>query len=242
VTTRARDGLTTSERERVRETLVSYARGWFPMCDPDTGVVHWVQPSGRGVIPLDGFRASRSLRSLVRSGKFRITSDLAFRKVIRACAAPSRARVDTWINEDIIEHFELLHRCGHAHSVEAWVEGPRGPRLVGGLYGLVVGSVFCGESMFCRPEHGGSGASKVCLVNLVEHLRRQGFTLLDCQLLNSHLEQFGCREIPQEEFVERVEAGTKIGAEWGRFRLGDRGVPAAGDLDVEAAIGPSPLT
>ncbi|HYE62477.1 MAG TPA: leucyl/phenylalanyl-tRNA--protein transferase [Phycisphaerales bacterium] len=220
MTTRARDGLTREERLLVRDTLVSYARGWFPMCDPETGVVHWVQPAQRGVIPLDErFRVSRSLRGVVRSGRFRITSNAAFREVIRACAAPTSSRVDTWINDDIAELFHLLHRSGHAHSIEAWVEGERGPELVGGLYGLVVGSAFCGESMFCRPDRGGSNASKVCLVHLVEHLRRQGFTMLDCQLLNPHLEQFGCYEMPQEAFAERMEEAVKVGAEWGRFRV-----------------------
>ena len=202
----------------VRETLSTYARGWFPMCDPETGVVHWVQPAERGIIPLDdSFRVSRSLRSLVRSGRFHVTGDRAFREVIRACAAPTQRRIDTWINGDIIGLFELLHRCGYAHSIEAWRHGPDGPELVGGLYGLVVGSVFCGESMFSRPERGGSGASKVCLVHLVEHLRRQGFVLLDCQQLNPHLEQFGCYEMTQEEFVEQMESAAGIGAEWGLF-------------------------
>jgi leucyl/phenylalanyl-tRNA--protein transferase len=166
----------------------------------------------------------------VRSGRFRVTGDFAFREVIRECAAINAGRVDTWINGEIIELFEMLHRSGHAHSIEAWLDGPDGPDLVGGLYGLAVGSVFCGESMFSRPERGGSGASKVCLVHLVEHLRRQGFAMLDCQLLNPHLEQFGCTEIPQEEFAARMEHAAGVGAEWGQFREVGRAAAPEGTI------------
>lgn len=216
MTTHPRDGLTRDERALVDATLSAYARGWFPMCDPDTGVVHWVLPRWRGVIPLDdGFRASRSLRSLVRSDRFRITSDRAFGRVVRECGRLGGSRTETWICPEIIGLFELLHRSGHAHSVEAWLDGRHGPVLVGGLYGLVVGSAFCGESMFTRPERGGSNASKVCLVRLVEHLRRQGFSMLDAQLSNPHLEQFGCYEIDQADYAERLYAAAGEGREWG---------------------------
>src|ERR1051325_280025 len=126
--------LNIDEREMVRAALSSYARGWFPMYDPDTGVVHWVQPRRRGVIPLDEqFRVSRSLRGAVRSGRFEVTSDETFGDVIRACARPGHKRESTWLDESIIDLFDLLHRAGHAHSVEAWVDGPGGRELVGGL-------------------------------------------------------------------------------------------------------------
>lgn len=220
MTTRERDGLTREDRSLISEALSSYARGWFPMFDPDTKVVHWVQPRRRGVIPLDEgeFVVSRSLRSVVKSGKFRVTSNLAFGEVIRECAAPGAGhRAETWLCPEIIELFELLHRSGHAHSVEAWIDRPEGPELVGGLYGLVVGSVFCGESMFARPERGGTNASKVCLVHLVGHLRTQRFTMLDAQLSNPHLLQFGCYEIDQAEYAERLFVAASHAREWGIF-------------------------
>lgn len=231
MTTTARDGLIRAERTLVRETLSSYARGWFPMFDPDRQVVQWVQPLSRGVIPLEEgrFTVSRSLRALVRSGRFTVTSDRAFGRVIRECAAPTDRRPDTWLCPDIIGLFELLHRSGHTHSVEAWLDGPEGPRLVGGLYGLMLGSVFCGESMFSRPELGGTNASKVCLVHLVEHLRAQGFTMLDAQLSNPHLKQFGCYEIDQSEYAERLYAAAAEAREWGVFQQG-RGADVCGAL------------
>jgi leucyl/phenylalanyl-tRNA--protein transferase len=213
-----RSVLAASEREQVSSALSAYARGWFPMYDPDTNVVNWVQPRWRGVIPIDSrFRVSRSLRAAVRSGKFEITSNRAFTGVIRACAKPRRGEGVQWLDETIMELFDLFHRAGHAHSVEAWLRGPRGPVLVGGLYGLVVGSVFCGESMFSDPVRGGTDASKVCLVHLVEHLRRQGFTLLDAQMHNKHLEQFGCFEMEQAEYAERLFVAAGQVREWGAF-------------------------
>jgi leucyl/phenylalanyl-tRNA--protein transferase len=214
---RERTGITRDDRTVIHGTLDAYARGWFPMYEPDTGVVHWVQPWTRGIIPLEpgGFRVSRSLRSVVRSGRFVITSDRAFSHVIRECARPRLRRGDTWLDETIIELFELLHRSGHAHSIEAWRETPHGPVLVGGLYGLVVGSVFCGESMFSAPEQGGRDASKVCLVHLVEHLRRQRFTMLDAQMMNPHLVQFGCYEMEQAEYAERLFVAAGEVREWG---------------------------
>jgi leucyl/phenylalanyl-tRNA--protein transferase len=220
--------LNIDEREMVRAALSSYARGWFPMYDPDTGVVHWVQPRRRGVIPLDEqFRVSRSLRGAVRSGRFEVTSDETFGDVIRACARPGHKRESTWLDESIIDLFDLLHRAGHAHSVEAWVDGPGGRELVGGLYGLVVGSVFCGESMFSRPERGGTDASKVCLVHLVEHLRQQGFMLLDAQLFNEHLRQFGCFEMEQPDYAEKLFVAASVGRDWGRIQVRRRARCAA---------------
>lgn len=215
-----RSVLTAHERELVSTALSSYARGWFPMYDPETNVVNWVQPRWRGVIPMDRrFRVSRSLRAVVRSGKFEITSDRAFTGVIHACAKPRPGDGVAWLDETIIELFDVLHRAGHAHSVEAWAPGRRGPVLVGGLYGLVVGSVFCGESMFSDPVRGGTDASKVCLVHLVEHLRRQGFTLLDAQMHNRHLEQFGCFEMEQEEYAERLFVAAGQVREWGGLEV-----------------------
>ncbi len=199
--------LTRDERARVVDALARYRQGWFPMFMPeDEGgepKLQWVQPMRRGVIPLEapGFRVSRSLRQRVRSRRFTITTDRAFGRVIRECGAGAPGREETWINEEIIATFELLHRAGHAHSVEAWLEGEAGPVLVGGLYGLAIGRVFCGESMFSRPGLGGTDASKVCLVHLVHHLRRRGYEVLDAQMTNPHLARLGCRTMANHKYV-----------------------------------------
>jgi leucyl/phenylalanyl-tRNA--protein transferase len=196
-----------------------YRRGWFPMYDDDSGRVQWVQPRRRAVLPLGAFRVPRTLRSVVRSRRFEVTSDRAFDLVIQGCATPAPGREKTWLCPEIIGLFEALHRAGLAHSVEAWKDGV----LVGGLYGLAIGSVFCGESMFSRPELGGTNASKVCLVHLAMHLKRRGFTMLDAQLHNPHLEQFGLEEVPSGRFVLHLRENGGRGVDWGA-------------LDGEAAV------
>lgn len=208
-------------RAVVDQALGLYREGWFPMDleDPDQPGVQWVQPHQRALIPLEGFRASRSLRSLVRRQAFRITSDRAFERVIRACAGPRSYAEGTWLHPDIIALFDLLHADGHAHSVEAWLDTPAGPTLVGGLYGLAIGRVFCGESMFSRPELGGTNASKVCLVHLVSHLRAQGFAVLDAQLPNHHTDQFGATLISTDRYQHLLaqHAGPEHTRPWVPF-------------------------
>lgn len=200
----------------VDDWLSLYARGWFPMADPaDPEEVEWVQPYQRTLLPLEAgrFRVPSTLRRRVQSGRFEVTSDRAFARVIESCARPTPKREETWINSTIRDAFLALHTGGHAHSVEAWLEGPDGRRaLVGGLYGLRIGSIFCGESMFSRPELGGTDASKVCLVHLVHHLRRRGFTHLDAQLENPHLDQFGAYQIPSRTFGRALSthAGERV--------------------------------
>jgi leucyl/phenylalanyl-tRNA--protein transferase len=207
--------LTTRERDMVAAALDAYARGWFPMYDPDSREVDWVQPHQRALIPLDDrFRITRSLRAAVNSARFTITGDTAFDQVIHACAQPAKGRETTWLDDSITSLFRLLHRAGHAHSVEAWLPTPDGPSLAGGLYGLALGSIFCGESMFSAPAPTGTNASKVCLVHLVHHLRRQGFTLLDAQLKNPHLEQFGLYEMDQPEYATLLSAAASQAREW----------------------------
>lgn len=177
-----------------------YLQGWFPMHAEDRGVTEWVQPHQRALIPLDErFRVPRSTRQVIARGRFDVTIDTAFSEVIHACWR--RERDGSWLHEEIVGLFLALHEAGVAHSVEAWLtqEGTR--ELVGGLYGLALGKVFAGESMFSRPEAGGTEASKVCLVRLVEELRGRGFVALDSQLHNPHLEQFGLFEMPREEYV-----------------------------------------
>ncbi len=211
----------------VREILRMYSQGWFPMAEARDAPAQWVQPNRRALIPLDeSFRVSRSLRARVRSGKFVIRCDSAFEQVIRACAQPGPGRADTWINDDIIAWYTLLHRAGHAHSIEAYLPNNRGGAtadpngelmLVGGLYGVTLGAAFCGESMFSRPSLGGTDASKVCLVHLVHHLRRAGVTLLDAQLQNAHTDQFGAVQVARTKYLKLLgEARTK-GIAWPEF-------------------------
>ncbi|GJQ30087.1 MAG: leucyl/phenylalanyl-tRNA--protein transferase [Phycisphaerae bacterium] len=226
--------LTASERRTVAAVLRMYREGWFPMRRESGRGVEWVQPEHRAIIPLDDrFHVPRSLAQRLRSGRFVFTTDRAFGEVIRACAQPASGREDTWLDPSIIEAFDLLHKAGHAHSIEAWrvppgvttsrprsATGlhtdhlPAGAVLVGGLYGLALGSVFCGESMFSRPALGGTDASKACLVALVHHLRARGFTLLDAQLANDHLAQFGQFEMPRESYLTHLAAHAENSVTW----------------------------
>ncbi|MAJ46267.1 MAG: leucyl/phenylalanyl-tRNA--protein transferase [Planctomycetes bacterium TMED75] len=185
------------------ELLVSaYCQGLFPMADDASGDIHWFRPDPRGIIPLEEFRVSRSLARRVRSGRFEISVDRCFERVIREC---TRARSDdngSWMTEQLLQAYCELHAHGLAHSLEAWRSG----QLVGGVYGVHLGSAFFGESMFSRPDIGGTDASKVCLVHLVERLIFSGFTLLDTQYLNDHLLQFGCREVSAGVYHELLRA------------------------------------
>jgi leucyl/phenylalanyl-tRNA--protein transferase len=210
--------MSTPDQELVRDLLRAYRNGLFPMGDPGTGAVDWYDPDPRAVIPLEpgAFRVARSLRQRVRSGRFAVTSDRAFSHVIRACAAP-RPDNGVWINEPIIRAYTILHAHGHAHSVEAWLDADSGPQLVGGLYGVTLGGLFAGESMFSRPDRGGSDASKVCLVHLVGHLRRKGFTLLDTQLINPHMRRLGCVEIRRREYRKRLAQAAGLHIAWEPF-------------------------
>lgn len=173
--------------------LSAYASGIFPMAeDRDSDVVHWIEPSQRGVIPLDDFHVPRRLRRTFRRQPFALSVDTDFPAVIRACgeAAPGRAR--TWLNDDLIELYIALHRQGHAHSVECRRDG----QLVGGLYGVSLGAAFFGESMFSRERD----ASKLALVELVGRLRSGGYRLLDAQFVTDHLERFGAVELPRDRY------------------------------------------
>jgi leucyl/phenylalanyl-tRNA---protein transferase len=158
--------------------------------DPE---IFWVEPEIRGVIPLDDFHLSKSLAKTVRKTPLQIRFDSAFEQVIAMCAEPAPDRPSTWINATIRKLYSELHRMGHAHSVEAW----EGEMLVGGLYGVSLGAAFFGESMFSRR----TDASKICLVHLVERLRRRGFQLLDTQFTTDHLKSFGAIDIAKDEYL-----------------------------------------
>ena len=170
------------------------------MADPDSGDIEWFRPDPRGVLPLDGLHVPRSLGRRVRSGRFQVAINRSFEEVVRLCTAPRSFENGSWMVEDLLQAYLELHERGFAHSVEAWREN----RLVGGLYGVQIGAAFFGESMFSRPEIGGTDASKVCLVHLVERMRERGFTLLDTQFVNDHLRRFGCIEISASEYDRRL--------------------------------------
>ncbi len=202
--------------------LAAYRRGIFPMAvDPDKGDgarrrghIRWFSPDPRAVIPLDeNFHIPHGLRRALKQGKFEVTSDTDFETVVRECA---KRKEGTWISKEIIDSYCKLHRLGHAHSIEARlvpkaalssrVSRPSSLSLVGGLYGVAIGGAFFGESMF----HRATDASKVALVALVERLRRRGFVLLDTQWVTPHLRQFGAYEIPQHEYLWRLEHALKL--------------------------------
>jgi len=188
--------------------LDGYRHGAFPMGDSEDGSLGFYTCDPRAVIPLEAgtLHISDSLRRRVRSGRFRITVDTHFRDVIDRCARDRSAENRTWITPLIQKAYVLLHREGHAHSLEAWRDG----RLVGGLYGVAIGGAFFGESMFSMPSEGGTDASKVCFVHLVERLRAKGFILLDCQYANAHTRSLGAVEMPVESYTVRLEEALRM--------------------------------
>ncbi len=183
--------------------LSAYSQGWFPMAHED-GELYWHEPDPRTILPLDAFHISRSLVRMLKKGAFEIRRDTAFTAVIRACAAPAPGREETWINDDILEGYENLHRLGYAHSIESWRDG----QLVGGLYGVALRGLFAGESMFSHE----TDASKVALVHLVQHLRARGFQLLDVQYMTPHLRRFGAVEISAAAYQRLLAKALAVDA------------------------------
>lgn len=187
------------------ELLDCYRRGVFPMADAhDDPRLFLVDPDLRGVLPLDRFHISKSLRKTVRQDIFEIRVNTSFTRVMQLCAEAAPDRPNTWINSPILNLYSALHRLGHAHSVEAW----RDDQLVGGLYGVSLHGAFFGESMFSRE----TDASKVALVNLVARLRRGGFVLLDTQFVTAHLQTFGVEEIARDEFHVLLRKALQVEA------------------------------
>lgn len=187
--------------------LSAYRQGIFPMADGD-GRIGWYEPRVRAVIPLDErFHVPQRLARTIRRGRFTITFDTAFSQVVTACAEPAAGRESTWISDEITHAYTELHQFGAAHSVECWLGG----ELVGGLYGVAVGGLFAGESMFHRIND----ASKVALIVLVERLRNGGFVLLDSQFLASdHLRQFGTYEVPAEVYQFMLKNALELSAQF----------------------------
>lgn len=171
--------------------LNAYRRGIFPWFSDGQPILWWA-PDPRSVLFPDRLKVSRSLARTLRRQPFHVTFDTAFIDVMRGCASPRRGEPGTWITDAMLEAYSGLHRDGHAHSVECWQAG----HLVGGLYGVAIGCVFFGESMFSAA----TDASKVALANLVEHLIAWGYRLIDCQIHNPHLESLGAERIPRARF------------------------------------------
>lgn len=182
----------------IERLVLAYRSGIFPWsADPIT----WWSPDPRGILELDELHISRSLAKVLRQEHFRVTRNQAFREVMRECAAPRPDREKTWIAPKFLEAYGRLHDVGHAHSVECW----QNDVLVGGVYGVQVGGLFAGESMF----HTVSNASKVALVHLVNHLAERGFRLFDIQMVSPHTESLGARRIGREEFLRRLREAVR---------------------------------
>jgi leucyl/phenylalanyl-tRNA--protein transferase len=175
-----------------------YRAGAFPMADR-YGRIEFYRADPRSVLDLDALHVSKSLARALRKGTYEVRVDEDFEGVVRACAD----REETWINAEIVKAYLQFHRAGKAHSVEAYNGDGE---LVGGLYGVTLGAAFMGESMFSRARD----ASKVCLVHLVARLRERGYTLLDCQIQNPHLARLGAKEIPEREYLRRLDLALKL--------------------------------
>ena len=181
--------------------LRAYRRGIFPWFSEGEPILWWSPDPRMTLIPAE-FRCARTLRKTLCRGHYEIRLDTRFSDVIHACATrPRKDQNGTWITPEMQEAYQQLHRLGHAHSVETWVDG----ELVGGLYGLAIGKMFYGESMFSLA----TDASKIALAHLARFLRQQGFGLIDCQMSTPHLASLGAREMPRREFIENIERLTR---------------------------------
>ncbi len=230
--------------------LLAYRSGVFPMADArDDPEIFWVEPRDRAILPLTGFRCSRSLARSLRRQRFTVTCNRAFAQVIELCAAPRADSEESWISGRIAESYLALHRLGHAHSIECWqADAENRQKLVGGLYGVGFDRVFCGESMFSRVPD----SSKVALAWLVAALRQAGVWLLDCQFMTEHLASLGAVELPQSRYLKllrRAQSGCAAAGDAAGLAEGDGaaagaplGLPAgfAALLDAAAASSSSP--
>ena len=178
--------------------LDAYRHGIFPWFNPGEPILWW-SPDPRMVLVPDELRVTRSLAKRIRNGGFEVRVDTAFVEVMQACAAPREEAAGTWISPQMVAAYSRLHQAGYAHSVETWHDGV----MVGGLYGVAVGRMFYGESMFSRMPD----ASKVALVRLAQQLHQWGFGLIDCQMETAHLASLGARTLPRVDFTAQL-------AEW----------------------------
>ena len=203
------DGLVASGGDLSPERLLdAYANGIFPWFNDDRGPVLWWSPDPRAVVRPGALHVSRRLARRLRRGDFSVTLDEAFGDVVAGCAAPRAKRRTTWITPRMQAAYGRLHEVGFAHSVEVWRDDPRRPkaRLVGGVYGVSIGRMFFGESMFSAE----TDASKVALAHLARVLANWGFTLIDCQLMNDHLRSLGVVTMPRQRFLALVAANNAL--------------------------------
>lgn len=187
----------------VERLLLAYRSGIFPWT---VNPISWWSPNPRGAFELETFHVPRRLAQIIRQQPYAVTRDRAFRQVMEGCAAPGRGRGKTWISPEFIAAYTRLHEAGHAHSVECW----RGVELAGGIYGVSVGGLFAGESMFHRADN----ASKIALVQLIEHLRARGFALFDIQMVTPATEALGAVKIPRVEYLERLAKAVELKCEF----------------------------
>jgi leucyl/phenylalanyl-tRNA---protein transferase len=186
---------------RIARLLTAYSKGIFPW--PHAGLLLWFCPDPRFVLKLDKINLSRSMRKILKSTPLLIRADNNFLMVIKKCQELHNMRHGgTWITDDLINGYYALHQMGYAHSIEAY----DGNKLVGGLYGIALGNIFYGESMFFEQAN----ASKICLVVLMAHLRLWGIALMDCQDYTDHLAQFGAHFMPRRDFLEKVKQNQKV--------------------------------
>jgi leucyl/phenylalanyl-tRNA--protein transferase len=176
--------------------LEAYRHGIFPWFSEGEPILWW-SPDPRMVLFPGEFKLSHSLRKTLRKGSHEVRMDTAFEQVMRACAAPREDARGTWIHEEMVDAYCELHRLGYAHSIETWMGG----QLAGGLYGIALGRMFYGESMFSQK----TDASKIALAHLAAQLKRWEFGMIDCQMNTPHLASLGAREIPRKEFIARLQ-------------------------------------
>lgn len=181
--------------------LEAYRSGIFPWFSPGDPILWW-SPDPRMVLFPQEFKLSTSLKKTLKRARFKVTTDQTFEQVVRACAAPRAGENGTWIVEEMITAYCELHRLGHAHSVEVWMEN----ELVGGLYGVAIGKMFYGESMFSKRTDG----SKIAFAHMARQLECWGFGMIDCQMYTPHLASLGAREISRAEFISRLQILTGI--------------------------------
>lgn len=209
--------------------LSAYHQGIFPWFNPGEPILWW-SPSPRTVIYPNHLHISKSLRKTLSKGTYQVTFDNCFGEVMRACAAPRTYANSTWISEEIITGYSALHKQGYAHSVEVWLLEGTERKLVGGLYGIALGKVFFGESMFSRADN----ASKVGFAHLVKQISLWDFQLIDCQIANDHLFSLGAVEIPREVFqqhlIDFVRVSTSYPTNWSTI------IPVRGNWSTASLI------
>jgi len=196
----------------VPRLLQAYRRGIFPWFNEDQPILWW-SPDPRMVMFPAELKISRSLGKRLRRGDYEVRADTAFGAVMQACAAPRDGNPGTWITPQMVEAYEALHRAGHAHSLETWI----GDELAGGLYGVALGRVFFGESMFTRA----TDASKIALAHLARQLERWGYGIIDCQMTTPHLARLGAREVPRAAFIRKLGELVNYPQTGGIWRLDD---------------------